>query len=444
MLNRKISFAGLFVAFSCVASVHSGVFAWLGDSIKTAYGVTGASFNQSCKSEGIGDACVGNSAMKNGQCVGWADNMSNRGTYSDEGATLLFIAQKVTTKGAKFCLTQVQGANKDKNKGVDGPWLVYFAAANNQQHCFWLCKSGYGGPECSESASGKVCDSTEISRNAFSKYKISTSSTSNLESTDWMFGRWRHACNAHGWDEHEGFLAISGWLPSKHGAKVAPMMAWADRSGWSDMDSTAIIWTVAESTVMCAPGYKPNPAGTDCETIDATACQVQNGTFCEGFSRDKFNADIHRLDTSNPKGCLRYFCSDSNKAFPSTNSVSCEDCAHGVKGGPHKDNGVCVKCETGQYFDDVTSTCKTATGLSKTDLQYGKGKSKSADVKSECWVKTAPSEYKACVLWDKQSAVDSAKNSDGTFIGKKLLKDLKMVLPTQMLKKEALAPVSYK
>ncbi|MBP9999622.1 MAG: hypothetical protein KBT14_02925 [Proteobacteria bacterium] len=399
MLHNKINTCGGLVIFFVVFFINSVGHCYVSDSIKAGYNWTSSSSNNHCKSHGIDDACVGNSAVSGGVCTGWG----NRGTYSDERATLLFIAHQVNANGAKFCLTQVQGANKNKNKGVAGPWLTYYAAAGNQTKCFWLCKAGYGGPECNDPvADGAVCNAEEISRNAFSGYKLATSSTMNLESTDWMFGRWQNPgtkCNAHGENEHEAFLAVSGWLPSGHGAKVAPMMAWADRSGWDDMESAPIIHRVGDQLLMCSPGYKPNPSNTDCEVVNATTCMLQNGTFCDGFSRDKFDETIHTIDSTSAGKCLRYFCKDSNKAFPSSGDTSCEDCAVGVRGGPNPNNGVCVLCDLGQYFDSTSGQCKSALGFSRTDLQYGVGKtnSKSGKVSDQCWTKTTPEEYANCV-----------------------------------------------
>ncbi len=417
MLHNKIKKFVKIVCFLCITFMQSEAYCWIADSLKAGYNYTSSSSDNHCKSQNIGDACVGNSATSNGVCVGWTSNMSNHGTYSDEGATLLFIAQKVNANGAKFCLTQVQGANKNKNKGVDGPWLTYYAASGNQTKCFWLCKPGYGGAECGDAAGGSVCNSEIIKRSSFSNYRIATSNTMNVESTDWMFGRWQNGstqCNAHGKNEHEAFLAISGWIPSGHGAKVAPMMAWADRNGWADMDSTAIIHTIGDSLLMCSPGYKPNPNNTDCEPVNATMCQLQNGTFCDGFSRDKYNEAIHTIDSTSSGNCLRYFCKDSNQAFPSSGDVSCVDCAVGVRGGPHPSNGVCVKCDLGQYFDSATGQCKTAQGYSRTDLQYGKNltKGNNTAISDQCWTKTSPDEYKKCVL-GTQTASNGTTNNGG-------------------------------
>lgn len=410
MYHRKFSCIKTFGAFVLFSGFTSSVFAWAANG--SAYNVPGSV--STCKVHNIGDACVGNSLYNNGKCVNWDKSSStatNRGTESDEAATLLFIAHKIKSTGAKFCLTQVQGANKDKNKGVDGPWIVYYAAAGGVQKCFWLCKPGYGGNECEEAASSTVCDPSEISRNAFANYKISTSKTVSLEDTAWLFSRSRAKCAAHGKDEHEMFLAISGWVPSGHGALVAPMIARAERNGWKPMYSTATIYTAGESTLMCANGYKANPSGTDCEPIDASACQLQNGTFCNGFTRDKFDANIHSLDSSGR--CLRYFCQDSNQAFPSVGSVECVDCAKGIMGGPRLSDGVCVKCELGQYFDSAQGVCKTATGYSRTDMQYGKDKTKntSPSLDTQCWTKTAPEEYITCVKGESTSASGSAERN---------------------------------
>lgn len=401
MLHNKI------VVFVFSMFICANAFAFATE--KSAYNVPNSMTY--CLDMDIGNACVGNSLMSGGKC--WYDNkdpMANRGTDSDEGAVLLFIAQKIKSTGAKFCLTQVQARNKNRKSPS---WVEYFAASGNQHKCFWLCKSGYGGAECDEENGSSVCEFNTIKRSVFSGYKLTTSPTADYEDLSWLYGRAYDRCGTNTKEEHEMFLAISGWVPGGHGAMVAPMVARAKHWGWDKMDTAPFVYTVAESTLLCAPGYKPNPAKTDCEPIDEVLCQIQSSTFCTNFSRDKFDANIHTLDSSSPNNCLRYFCIDSNKAFPSAGNTSCEDCAVGVRGGARLSDGVCVKCDLGQVFNRETGTCEPALGLTRTDLQYGRGKTKSSqtELKDQCWLKISSEDYKECVLGPSSTQNSSTSNN---------------------------------
>ena len=404
MSHSKTNFLKFIGVFSIVLGIHGGAFGrigGLGDDIKSAYKYDPPMFfeqpNIYCPEMSIGDACVGDSYMSS---PGVCGHIVGNGTESDEGAVLMLVARQVKTTGAKFCVTQIQGENTNESD----PWLGYYNPSGNVFKCFWLCMPGYGGSECSESAESAgqdLCDPTEISREAFSGYRLARNNNApSIEDIAWMFHRWTNGCSGNGntYQEHESFIAVSGWLPSKHGARVASMIAWSDRYGYSNMDSDAKITTAGESLVMCSPGYKPNPSGTDCEPVNTTACLLSSASFCDGFARDKFNEVIHDLDSTGSGNCLRYFCKDKNQAFPSLGDTSCVDCANGVKGGPHPKNGVCVTCNTGQYFDSTSGECKTARGFSKKVLQYGPSEAKSTTkVTEECWTITDPDTYKACV-----------------------------------------------
>ena len=406
MSRSKMKFLKIISVFLIVLGVHcnrADAYAAIPGTFSSFSSIYKYSGMQNCPEMNIGDACVGDS-WESGPGV--CDHMVGNGTESDEGAVLIFIAKQVKNTGAKFCLTQVQGENKDEQS----PWLGYYNPSGNQFKCFWLCMPGYGGSECdepAESAAEKLCDSQEITREAFQDYRLATNNNAPSLDSSWKLESWYNGCsgNGHTNQQHDAFIGISGWLPGGHGAKVSSMIAWSDRYGWDPMTSDAKITTAGESIIMCAPGYKPNANNTDCVAINyKMCCDVadieciqSNANFCNGFLPEKYNPSEHNLDATGNGNCLRYFCKDSSQAFPALGDVSCMDCATGIKGGPSKDDGVCIKCATGQYFDSEANECKTARGFSKRVLQYGPSESKAANVNEECWTITDPDTYKQCV-----------------------------------------------
>ena len=101
-----------------------------------------------CQSHAIKD-------FKNNVCLG-ESCVSANSPYSGakEKVIQLWAAMKVTEGGAKFCPVRIDGRNKNK----DSSWTTYHRYSANDDECIWLCKDGFGGPDCSETDGDYVCD----------------------------------------------------------------------------------------------------------------------------------------------------------------------------------------------------------------------------------------------------------------------------------------------
>ncbi len=332
----------------------------------------------------------------------------SHGTHSDEWAVVGMIANTIVEHGGYFCPYQLQCANKRKKKRS---WTMYYHPNGySTNKCAWLCEPGYSGTNClSQTSTPTACDMTPQNTSAGGKFSGISLKTSGGDANqkEWEVSGF----NAWGSDpECDVILGVVKYL--EHGVIAGPVQVCCGRDNWKSIDS--FVSTVAAATgqqkLLCASGYTANAAGNDCEPINADMCATQNFTFCANFDRSGYNSTLHTLEQNG--SCYKYFCSEPNKAFPSAGNTACEDCATGVKGGPSPNNGVCVKCETGQAFNKKTGACESAAAYTKIDLQYGKGKTKNnTNVNDQCWTKTTPEEYRACVDGKTYVPTDTARST---------------------------------
>lgn len=347
-----------------------------------------------CLGSNMGNAVIGN---KKSVCKG--GKIANCQLGDDYG-TLMMVARDVNANGAKFCVTTVYG---DRNKRGPG-WTLYAEPAQGTK-CIWLCKNGYTGEGC-QSTTVSGCDSTLLKSTDFDGYSMSRSV--GVESSIYMF-HWdeQQGCGMNSYLEHDMVLGISDWLPSGHGAVAQAFVVRAGRGAWKEPVAWVEIWPVGEKTVVCKNGYKPNTANTDCEAIDENECAKSQ--MCSGWNSGAFNQETMIMeytescanDTGSTGGYI-YKCKEAGKAFVSATDKTCADCATNLRGGISPQDGTCVKCDLGKIFNsDAASSnyCVEARALTKTDLQYGSGKTKNSllDLGDQCWTISDPEEYKNCV-----------------------------------------------
>ncbi len=346
-----------------------------------------------CMTHNIGDVCVGNSLSG---CKNWINSArsANRGTADDEMAILMLVARDVNENGARFCVTQLQGANKNKGKA----WTVYYNPAGGNTYCTWLCKEGHSGEGCAAGVA-TTCDATTISKSDFKNYKIATTSVPSVEGEIYMFhwGEYKK-CGVHKGQEHDMILAVSNWTPTGHGAFVRPMVFRAERSGWKDMVSTATLWGVGSETLLCKDGYRPNGDKTDCVAINATECA--KSALCSGWDVNAFSESTHSMVARLGGGCYEYRCATPGMGFVSASERVCQECSGDRRVGVSSETGACVRCPLGRIFDDNANSsgnCVEAKQYSMTDLSYGPGKGMNAELTSQCWINVDSGTYSECV-----------------------------------------------
>ena len=327
------------------------------------------------------------------------------GTHSDEWGVVALVAEKIVEHGGYFCPYQIQCANKKRKRRT---WTVYYAPSGfSTSKCAWLCESGYTGPNClTRTTTPTRCDKTPLNTKTGGKFAGLSLKTSGGDSN----GKESYITGFNSWGsdpEHDVILGIVKYLG--HGVMAGPVQVKCGRNNWHKIDSYVDSVGMATGNVklLCAEGYQANASGTDCEPINPDVCNIQEMTFCAGFDRSKYNSSLHTLETGN--NCVKYFCTEQNTAFVSNSDTTCAPCSTGAKGGSSTANGTCVKCDTGEYFDKNSNSCISANAYNKTDLQYGKGKTKNSNTKIEdqCWTKVVPDEYVECVKGNSGSGSSS-------------------------------------
>lgn len=322
------------------------------------------------------------------------------GTYSDEGCIVLNIARIYNERGGYFCPTQIQVGN---NNGSSS-WIDFYKASASAP-CKWICVDGYKGENCAEMDDGSDPDAEPLT--ALKKGGKTGNNSDKLGSQDVYYfnsssgDRWPTVVN----------LVIMKYL--EHGVVVTR----ATVAGKCDGDSKPYCddsWVEAFSArkdvayLLCADGFKRNADNSDCVRIDPNA---DIRPWCTGWDQAAYKANQADFEIVKDGDCKTYRCADKKMAFATgdINDRTCTTCVDNpARGGPNK-VGVCTKCPVGQVFDsaDNVRTCKPAMTLSRNDLQYGQGKNKSADINSQCWIKTDPSEYRDCVF-NRQSQNSSS------------------------------------
>ena len=341
-------------------------------------------------------------------------NSNCHGTWGDEGAVVLNIARKFNDNGGYFCPTQIQFANSNNKRDV---WINLYKPEAGAD-CRWICKPGYKGENCSTQDTGNECGTTSMKNLKNATQRVTGKGSNKVSETIEIFDlleRWGSKSR----DASITVLAIVGYY--EHGVLVGRLKVTGTRD-WNGGDVRSWVTGTSHPTerfLLCDKGYKPNATKTDCEVSNRAACGLPPDPMCSGWTQAEYQANETDLEYRQIGSCFQYRCVDRNKAFPSAANRTCQDCSSGVRGGADRITGVCKVCALGQYFDENTNECKAAVGYSRTDLQYGKDKTKNNTpiVSNQCWTKTSPDEYKNCVAGITTTGGGTSNNNSGVGIG---------------------------
>ena len=351
---------------------------------------------------------------------------SCHGTYGDEGAIVVNIARKFNDRGGYFCPTQLQVGNTNKKKQV---WFNFYEPVDSAP-CTWICKDGYKGNECAETDDGSDVGTTSLTLLKKGTMRTSGGGSNKVSDTVDVFDIMERLSDSDDRDTWMHVLAILKYLD--HGVLVGHLWVYGKRNwegAWySSHNCESWITRVhgehnnGREYLLCDKGYKQNADKTDCVPINPDAVPKP---WCNGWTEQEYKAKetdfIKKQIGSGEGACNQYRCSDRNKAFPNESNRTCEPCSTGVRGGASPTTGVCKRCDLGQYYDSNSDTCKSALGLSKQDLQYGKGKANNGNPKDQCWTKTDPEAYKCCVINDAQACGRAKQN--GTYVTSGFIND---------------------
>lgn len=371
-----------------------------------------------CGDNDIANACIGEATKHKcapGKIYSARYHFYNgKYTYTDEFSNLMMMAREFNEHGALFCPTQLDGQNDDDNKG----YTAYYEP-NGTNTCVWLCQAGWTGPNCNTPTTefDGTCNLSKFLRSNYSDIKsvhdFDKNSKGNIEDqipffyiNDYQkcsYIKSNGSTSSIKNNEHDMGLFITRWLDSGNGAFARQMIVLSKRTGTNSSD--IYVYPASKSTeiLVCINGYQPNLAGTDCEPINHESCTmtVASQNMCGGWTLSGFDSEQHVLIDSD--GCYKYTCKKTGNAFAGIADHTCTECTTTNRGGIEPNNGTCVKCPSGTIFnkkDTANNFCSPAIGLSKSDMMYGRGKTKNnaGNISEQCWTMTDPDKYKECVL----------------------------------------------
>ncbi len=305
---------------------------------------------QYCHTEFAGDFCI-------------------QDVCKNENNINVYLAKTISENGVEFCPGML---DYDRPSNSNRPALKsWYSEGKGQDDCFWLCKGGYGGKNCSVnySTGAQTCDAVEIekfitnsdkagSALAWAYFKADTHDCSKNKITTWNGDSWKETNGKDPW--HYLTLGIKKLLP--HGAIVQPITARA--AGRRNYKGTGVVIVTPIDTaswVLCKDGYKPNLAQTDCEPISPAVCGVE--VICDGWDKELFkNTETYKKkqvykDGSTKDTCVQYRCKQNG---------------YGFAGDPtHLDDSEreCIKCSADGYYATIMDNGQCIL----TPLEDGKG-----------------------------------------------------------------------
>ena len=379
MLRNRI-LGVIAVIFSLAAAVPAHAWPQISDeTIRSAWGAPGGTWNLFPSSIYYADFCVGDAKTADGGC-----NTTAIGTNNRE-ALLGLVARHITANGGYFCTTHLEC----KASGGSGAVTINFEPSAGGA-CFWLCKDGFSGEGCQPinnsefnlTTGDPACGTDTITRSRFDNTKLNHNNNAyNIEySVDILHNRYINYGGNYSL-EQDVMVGISGWLANGKGAIASPLLFWCQSYRTNELN---VFVNLARNTV-CLPGY----TGPNCEK-----CKPQN--ICGGTNMANFVAGTHVMTYSALAGCSTFRCASDDQGFSSASDVTCIDC----KGGRVGVNaaGVCITCASGQVFNATSKTCVTAKSISNNDMRYGIGKPATNKVADACWARPDPMDFKCCVF----------------------------------------------
>ncbi|MBO4626284.1 MAG: hypothetical protein J5679_03385 [Alphaproteobacteria bacterium] len=387
----------------------------------------------------VGDSLAGCAVWPKGMPPkNYKDNkcdLTNHGTGTRQGTIMMLVGRKVNSRGAEFCVTQIQAINQSYTEKIkrlrcatdtqSGAWTGYYYPVGAEKECFWMCKDGYYGEECKYDKP-QNCSDKRVSAQTFEGYERVTSGGKDVDSTIEMFDRGTmigSKANSDYGEEYDTILAVTQFLPNGNGAKVAPVVVRAYKTECHKWDSgkiltcydnlgytsTPYLKTVGEESVVCKDGYRVENGtcvASDFCSAQEAALEESKRNPCGTNQWTQFDETQHYKELSNDKTCFTYTCKGS-KGFTSITDHKCIECNGNQRRVNVAPNGVCIKCPVGYVYDgenERNDYCSPAKKVPLETLLYGsvdqdttKANRAPARIADQCWTFTDEQEYKACV-----------------------------------------------
>ncbi len=339
---------------------------------------------------------------------------TDMGTWGrDEGSIIPIIAKKIYEHGGQFCMIQVQAANgRDTGKFIDyfmDQNGTYTSGGSEYKHkCLTICEEGWTGAKCAtqkyECSKPNVDFTKDLNNRQEGKLRITSGKQSDdiriTNGVDVFYYK-------NGNTSYNSYALVLGVVQqNQHSIEVAPVMIYANDQyiKWARMIPDT-------GKLLCAPGYKVNSSGTDCELADE--CDPSYVGPCPNAypSTNLYDEDKHDKVSDTAQNCWYIRCKNGNGFDPEKISTAeCTTCVQGAKIGVNDATGVCETCKNpGEFFAD--GQCKPAR-YQIPNLQLAKGIDY-LNSDNECWRESDTAKFKSCVLCEKGKCYNETNHNCG-------------------------------
>lgn len=309
---------------------------------------------QECRTEFEGDFCIQN-------------------VCKNENNINVYLAKTISKNGVEFCPGMF---DYDRPANSDRPYLKgWYSDGKGQDDCFWLCKKGFGGKNCSVdySTGAQTCDAVKIEKFITDSDKTGSAldfdyfekvhkDCSSKKITTWEGDTWKEA-NKNSY--HYSTLGIKKLLA--HGAIVQPITARAAGKRNNKGSGVVIVTAIgADFHLLCKNGYTANADNSDCVPIDSVLCDAT--PICNGWNHEIFkdremykrqNATEKYMGPSKNKerSCIQYRCAQSGYGFAG-DPTAADDAGR-----------ACIACPPDGYYGTISPNGR----CEMSPLEDGKG-----------------------------------------------------------------------
>lgn len=255
------------------------------------------------------------------------------GQFQEKINTLL--PRTINDNGVEFCPMLIGSYRKNT---TDRPALyAYYAQGKSAADCFWVCKDGFGGKNCSVdySTGAQTCDAVPLDIPRMSgnddngSVKMAYFFKDHYDCSNKVDGRKTSDQNNY----HYVTMGVEKIL--EHGVISRPVTirAFGQKSdkGWNYVLMEPI---GADFHLLCKNGYKPNVDNSACVPIDSVLCDAT--PICDGWDHAVFK-DTKTYKRKNVDGCIQYRCAQSD---------------YGFAGDPTSEDSAreCIECSADGYY----------------------------------------------------------------------------------------------
>lgn len=337
-----------------------------------------------------------------------------QGTYDDERAIVLDIAREIYRNGAKFCTTQIQGANKN---GRQYTWVDYYSNTNYDSKCKVYCKPGFDpATNCEDPIDSSICEEPDYG--IFVLHDVIGSGGEDGRITDKMelFSFLNETGRSDQYKpvgEHTAKHVVLGIIKNEENQKgviVGPIEITAKRGGNPHQSWIYSAKFGSNTTVLCPQGYVANQQAKKCEpnSVCAKVEEEASIVMCSQYATGYNETDHTRIYNDSGK-CWEYKCKLSGYGFKSDTDKTCEKCGTDVRSGALRTTGVCTTCPVSQCLKN--GECGGCIEIPKLKIERGPNYDSQ---NRECWRKTNPDKFWGCVMCPDENQCYN-KNSSGKY-----------------------------